>query len=352
MPTGLVGDPLRLWQVLNNLLSNALKFTQHGAIEPGGQRAGSRRHGRHGTAGVCRARHRHRHHARAAGTPVPALRAGRRFDHAALRRHRAWTRHQPTPGRTHGWRDCARQHARYRFRVFGDAAVRAIPRPGGGTRRPRRSRFTQWRACASCWSRTTPSTSRLPARCCSGVALASPWRATGRKRWIVSTPIPTAFDIVLMDLQMPVLDGLEATRRLRRDPRFDHLPVIAMTANAMAEDRQRCADVGMQDFLAKPIDIEQFFAVISHWQTHVPQVEPTTLPPPVRQEPGTVSADAPAALPGRPSLDGTPQVSGLHRGAQPPRRRYRAVSTHRGRLHRGTAERDGALAPSLGRQPA
>ena len=124
---------------------------------------------------------------------------------------------------------------------------------------------------------------------------------------------PNAFDIVLMDLQMPVLDGLEATRRLRRDLRFDHLPVIAMTANAMAEDRQRCADVGMQDFLAKPIDIEQFFAVISHWQAHMPEVEaePTRLPPPVRGEPSLVSADASAALPGRPSLeDGTPQVPG------------------------------------------
>jgi CheY-like chemotaxis protein len=73
------------------------------------------------------------------------------------------------------------------------------------------------------------------------------------------------YDGVLMDCQMPVMDGFEATRRLRADGRFDTLPVIAMTANAMAGDRERCAAAGMDDHIAKPIDIDQMFVTLARW---------------------------------------------------------------------------------------
>ncbi len=66
---------------------------------------------------------------------------------------------------------------------------------------------------------------------------------------------PTAYDLVLMDLQMPVLDGLDATRRLRQTPGFESLPVLAMTAHALAEERARCLAAGMQDHIAKPLDV-------------------------------------------------------------------------------------------------
>lgn len=63
------------------------------------------------------------------------------------------------------------------------------------------------------------------------------------------------YDLVLMDLQMPHLDGLSATRQLRALPQFSQLPVIAMTANTGAHSRQACMAAGMNDFLSKPIDI-------------------------------------------------------------------------------------------------
>jgi CheY-like chemotaxis protein len=74
-----------------------------------------------------------------------------------------------------------------------------------------------------------------------------------------------SFDIVLMDMQMPVMDGLEATRRIRAQERFAKLPVVAMTANAMEEDRRRCLEVGMNDHLGKPIEPTELWAMLLKW---------------------------------------------------------------------------------------
>jgi two-component system sensor histidine kinase/response regulator len=73
------------------------------------------------------------------------------------------------------------------------------------------------------------------------------------------------YDLVLMDMQMPVMDGIEATRVIRSDSRFETLPIIAMTANAMAADRDRCLEAGMNDHIAKPIDPDQLFSVMLRW---------------------------------------------------------------------------------------
>ncbi len=79
-----------------------------------------------------------------------------------------------------------------------------------------------------------------------------------------STPA-TAFDVVLMDLQMPVLDGFEATKRLREDPRFHDVPIVAMTAHALDEERERCLSVGMDDHLGKPFDPAKLAATVATW---------------------------------------------------------------------------------------
>ncbi|MCK6685371.1 MAG: response regulator [Thermoanaerobaculia bacterium] len=73
------------------------------------------------------------------------------------------------------------------------------------------------------------------------------------------------YDVVLMDMQMPVMDGIEATKRIRKDPKFSDLPILAMTANAMAGDRDLCLAAGMNGHIAKPIDPEALVNVLLAW---------------------------------------------------------------------------------------
>jgi two-component system sensor histidine kinase/response regulator len=74
-----------------------------------------------------------------------------------------------------------------------------------------------------------------------------------------------AFDGVLMDCQMPVMDGYTATREIRKNPAFKDLPIIAMTANAMAGDREKVLQAGMWDHIAKPLNVADMFATLAKW---------------------------------------------------------------------------------------
>jgi CheY-like chemotaxis protein len=70
------------------------------------------------------------------------------------------------------------------------------------------------------------------------------------------------YDIVLMDVQMPVMDGLEASRRIRQSDDISNIYIVAMTANAMSGDREKCMEAGMNDYITKPIRIEQLQAAL------------------------------------------------------------------------------------------
>ena len=82
---------------------------------------------------------------------------------------------------------------------------------------------------------------------------------------LMNGPRPTPFDVVLMDLQMPEMDGYQATAKLRSDPRFAGLPIIAMTAHATIEERQRCIAAGMNDHISKPIEPRNLFETVSRF---------------------------------------------------------------------------------------
>ena len=80
--------------------------------------------------------------------------------------------------------------------------------------------------------------------------------------WLESNQCPC---LILVDLMMPVMDGFETMQVIRRDPAFQRLPIIALTAKAMKGDRERCLDAGASDYLAKPVNTEQLLSALRIW---------------------------------------------------------------------------------------
>jgi two-component system sensor histidine kinase/response regulator len=116
-------------------------------------------------------------------------------------------------------------------------------------------------------------------------------------------PQPPPFDMVLMDLQMPEMDGYQATARLRADTRFSALPIIAMTAHATIEERQRCLAAGMVDHISKPIDPALLYEIVGRVFKSSAAVDasPRQLPP----------GEEPADSRGRLQPDNIPVMTGL-----------------------------------------
>jgi two-component system sensor histidine kinase/response regulator len=139
------------------------------------------------------------------------------------------------------------------------------------------------------------------------------------------------YDAVLMDLQMPVLDGLSATREIRADPRFAALPIIAMTAHALVEERERCLQAGMNDHVAKPIDPDVLYGALARH---------------CRRRASAGHAETPAVVAGETvlSVEGLDAADGLRRVAGN-RRLYLRLLRQFANEHYGTAS---ALRSALG----
>ncbi len=119
---------------------------------------------------------------------------------------------------------------------------------------------------------------------------------------------PAAFDLLLMDLQMPEMDGYQATARIRADARFKSLPIIAMTAHATLEERQRCLASGMNDHVAKPIDPAALFETVARFYRPVAGRLPRAPGPAAGSEPSD-------AVPELPEMEGLDTAAGLSRVA-------------------------------------
>ena len=112
------------------------------------------------------------------------------------------------------------------------------------------------------------------------------------------------FDLALLDVEMPELDGCETARQIRTDPRFCTLPIIALTAHTALEDRQRCLEAGMNDQLAKPINLEQLLATLQRWLPHL-----------LEGRSSVVVAEISPAETGLPELAELPHLAGLDTAA-------------------------------------
>lgn len=77
--------------------------------------------------------------------------------------------------------------------------------------------------------------------------------------------INSQIDIVLMDMMMPIMDGYEAMKRIRRNVKFKELPIIALTAKAMKHDKEKCIEAGASDYISKPVDVRRLISVLKVW---------------------------------------------------------------------------------------
>jgi PAS domain S-box-containing protein len=126
-------------------------------------------------------------------------------------------------------------------------------------------------------------------------------------------PQPPPFDVVLMDLQMPEMDGYQATAKIRSEPRFAALPIVAMTAHATVEERQRCLDAGMNGHVSKPIDPGILFDTLAKYckakAASPPELAPA--PSPAQPQPPAASASSGATAPPAASSAELPNIPGL-----------------------------------------
>ena len=116
------------------------------------------------------------------------------------------------------------------------------------------------------------------------------------------------FDMVLMDINMPVMDGYAATSIIREYPKYDNVPIIAMTANITESDMNKSKSAGMQDFVGKPVDVEQFYTTLLKYIE--PKVKATDVRPAVQEEPAVQEITQEGVIPGLDFEEGLARING------------------------------------------
>lgn len=284
VPNALVGDPLRLTQILTNLMDNAVKFTDHGkvtlavtavAVDPDGVEL--------------------RCAVTDTGVGLSDAQLGRLFaaftqaDSSTTRKYggsglglsickrlvELMSGHigvDSQPGQGSTFYFTARmglQPGQAVHDVLGDPGTRSLGRRTGALplrnadRRRRSDLEARLRGTRLLLVEDHEMNRQFALEILGRAGIAVDLASNGQEALdkIHCTP----YDGVLMDCQMPVMDGFEATRKIRAEIRFTSLPIIAMTANAMAGDRERCLAAGMNEHIAKPIDIDKMFQTLARW---------------------------------------------------------------------------------------
>ncbi|WP_460826668.1 ATP-binding protein, partial [Massilia terrae] len=266
VPRGLVGDPLRLGQVLINLVNNAVKFTPGGQIELSCALL----------AGAAAGHARLRFAVRDSGIGMSAQQQAKLF--------RAFSQANGSTTREYGGTGLGLSISQQLVGLMG-GAIAVDSSPGKGSifsfelafaiaplPAPVARRAESAQPLAACKTarvllvEDNLVNQQIAAELMRAQGIEVAIAATGQQALdMLERAGPDGFDLVLMDLEMPQLDGHAATAALRRDPRFDRVPVIAMTAHALAEIRERCLAEGMQDYITKPAEPEKLYATLARW---------------------------------------------------------------------------------------
>jgi two-component system sensor histidine kinase/response regulator len=302
VPRYLAGDPLRLGQVLINLANNAVKFTEQGELELHCQLAPA-----NAPEGMVRLRFS----VRDTGIGMTAQQKGRLF--------RAFSQANGSTTRHYGGTGLGLSISQQLVRLMG-GIIEVESRPGFGSTFYFDLQLARSDAAALSVQAVLhqgavadlllqPSPHRTARVLLAEDSLVNQYvtrellelqglevDSVGNGQEALDRLFavgPKGYDLVLMDLAMPVMDGHEATRLLRQDKRFDDLPLIAVTSRALAGMQSRCMEEGMQDYITKPIDPQRLYSVLSRWLGISIKVIP---PLPPRDEAGATVADARQAV--------------------------------------------------------
>ena len=275
LPHRLIGDPLRLGQILTNLIGNAIKFTERGRITVTAECLST-----DGPAEL-------RFSVRDTGIGLTPEQTGKLF--------RAFSQADSSTGRKFGGTGLGLSISKHLVESMGGAiGVESVPGEG--------SRFfftAQFRSQAAVDIIAPPpvpvaddvslagvrvlvvddnEVNRVIAQELLEAAGAVVETARGGREAVNRLAAGVTFDAVLMDIQMPGMDGYQATEAIRAQLGLGELPVIAMTAHALEEERRQCLEAGMNDHIPKPVDPDHLIARLRHWID-----QPRNVPKPVPQ---------------------------------------------------------------------
>ena len=304
VPRHLVGDALRLGQVLTNLMSNALKFTHEGDIRLGIEVAErdtqhcTLRFSVHDTGiGIAPAQQAQLFQAFSqADASITRRYGGTGLGLVICRRLAELMGGEIAVSSTFGKGSTFSFTAAFGCPVDGEAAGPAPAAPSGA----------QLRGLRVLVAEDNPLNQQVARSFLEGAGLTVTLAATGLEA--LQQVRQQTFDLVLMDLQMPEMDGLEACRQIRQLPEGRHLPIIAMTAADMPQDHEAARAAGMDDFILKPFAPDSFVATLCRWVGDAARVLPVA--------PSTVAV---------PPLAGFDTVAALARLQGQPERLYRLL---------------------------